>query len=213
MSPSPPRAVSPPPRAADQFTYIVGAGGHGPQPDRRPDRRRHPGDDHGHGLHRGHRGRLRDDGGDQRHRGEQHLDHRRQPRRDRGRGRHRHHAWRQVRYLVRRPVHLSRGADGHGHQPERGPAAGGTLVTITGTELHRRHRGRLRHRGGDQCHRRQQHLDHRRPPRRAPGSWTSPSPLRVASRPPRPPTSSPTSRRRPVTGVSPTRGPAAGGTW
>ena len=48
-------------------------------------------------------------------------------------GRDRDDAGRDVGHLAGRSVHLHRAADGHGHQPDGGPLAGGTMVTITGT--------------------------------------------------------------------------------
>ena len=59
-----------------------------------------------------------------------------------------------------------------GLSPTSGPAAGGTLVTITGHRLHRCHGGRLRHDGGDERHRGQQHRRSRPTARRAPAPWT-----------------------------------------
>ena len=44
--------------------------------------------------------------------------------------------------------------------PASGPTAGGTVVVITGTNLGRCHRGRVRHRGRLR-HRRHRHVDHR----------------------------------------------------
>ena len=39
------------------------------------------------------------------------------------------------RHHAGRPIHVFGGADGDGHQPDQGPSAGGTVVTITGTGL------------------------------------------------------------------------------
>ena len=50
-------------------------------------------------------------------------------------GRDGDHGRRHVGHLVGRPVHLRGGAGGDGHQPDGGAAAGGTSVTITGTNL------------------------------------------------------------------------------
>ncbi len=59
-----------------------------------------------------------------------------------------------------------------GLSPTSGSDAGGTPVTITGTNLHRRHGGRLRHDGGDEIHRGQRHARSRPTARRAPAPWT-----------------------------------------
>ena len=118
---------------ADQFTYAGRADGHGPEPDQRSGGRRHLGDDHRHRLHRRHGGRLRHDGGDERHRGQRHHDHGRQPA---GTG--------TVDVTVTTPGGTSATSPADqftyvaaptvtGLSPTSGPAAGGTLVTITGT--------------------------------------------------------------------------------
>ena len=118
---------------ADQFTYVGRAGGLGPEPDERSDGWRHLGDDHRHELHRRHGGRLRHDAGD----GLTVVsDTRSRPTARAGTG--------TVDVTVttpggtrpRRPPTSSPTvvrADGHGLSPTSGPAAGGTLVTITGT--------------------------------------------------------------------------------
>ena len=98
-----------------------------------PARRRHVGDDHRDRLHRRHGGRLRLDAGDGRHSRQRHLDHGRQPGGHRHRGRDRDHAGGtsatspadQFTYVAAPTV--------TGISPTTGPAAGGTMVTITGT--------------------------------------------------------------------------------
>ena len=66
-----------------------------------------------------------------------HLDHRhRSGRHRRHRRRHRHHPRRHLGHLGGRPVHLHRRTDRHlASAPPRGPTAGGTTVTITGTNF------------------------------------------------------------------------------
>ncbi len=71
--------------SADQFTYAAVRRWSRPEPDRRSDGRWHAGDDHRDRLHRRDGGRLRDDAGDESHRGQRHHDHRRQPGRHRNR--------------------------------------------------------------------------------------------------------------------------------
>ena len=122
---------------ADQFTYTAAAGGHEPEPDQRSDRRRHFGDDHRHRASPAPRRSTSEttaatnltvvNSTD---------DHGRQPGGHRHRGRDRDHPGRHVGHLTRRSVHLHRGAPAvTSLSPTSGPTAGGTLVTITGTEF------------------------------------------------------------------------------
>ena len=128
--------------------------------------------------------------------GQRHDDHGRQPGRHRHGGRDRDHPGRDVGHLVRRSVHLRRGADGLGRQP--GLRSGGRrhVGDDHRDRLHRRHGGRLRHDAGDERDRRQRHLDHGRQPggHRHGGRDRDDAGRHVGHR--RPPISSPTWRRR-----------------
>ncbi len=85
-------------------------------------------------FHRRHGGRLRDDGGDECDGGERHHDHGGQPGRHRHGGRDRDDACGHVGHIGRRSVHIhSRAPAVTGLSPTSGPPAGGTMVTITGT--------------------------------------------------------------------------------
>ena len=79
--------------------------------------------------------------------------------------------------------------------PSSGPGAGGTSVTVTGSNLANGTAGQIRDHGRDR-HRRRSGIHHRSPRRPARERRTSRSPRPVAPRPPRAPTSSPTYRHR-----------------
>ena len=127
-----------------------------------------------------------------------------------------HHPRGHVGHLGRRSVHLhcGRRPTVTGINPTTGPAAGGTLVTITGTSFTGATAVQLRRHAGDGRHRRQRHHDHGHSAPQAPAPSTSRSSPPGARRPPRPPISSPTSRpsRRRSRHQPDHSGPTAGGT-
>ena len=139
-------------------------------------------------------------------------DHGRQPGGHRHRGRHRDHPGRHVGHLGRRSVHLHRRADGHGPEPDQRSGGRRHLGDDHRHRLHRRHGGRLRHDGGDERHGGQQTPTITADSPAGTGTVdvtvTTPGGTSATSAADQfTYTAAPT-----VTGLSPTSGPAAGGT-
>ena len=160
--------------AADQFTYVAAPTVTAISPTR-PDRRRHLGHHHRHRLHRGHRGRVR-------------RPPRPAPSPSTRPPDHRHHA-RPGAGTVDITVTTPGGTSATSAADQFTYEAAPTVTAVSPTcrpdrrrhlghhhrhQLHRGHRGQVRHRPRPPLHRQLGHLDHRHHPGRAPARSTSP---------------------------------------
>ena len=154
------------------------AHGHLRQPRRRPVGRREQRHDHRHGLTGATAVEFGGDRGDLVHGRQRDPDHRHRARGRRDRRCHRHDPAGGTSADRARQIHLRRCADRHLRQPERGPAAGGTSVVITGTHLTGATAVKFGATAASVVHGQQRHPDHRHRARRLAGPSTSPPPPR-----------------------------------
>ena len=156
---------------ADHYTYVAAPTVTSVSPILRAHRRRHQRHDHRHQPHRRQRRQVRRHQRHQLHGQQRHPDHRHRARQDsRNRRHHRHHRRRHQRHSAVDRYTTCPRLPSPSVSPASGPAAGGTSVTITGTNFTGATAVKFGPQPGDQLHGRQRHSDHRHRARgRGPG--------------------------------------------